>query len=165
MILISTPNDEDNLISQPHTSRWSTPATTNRFTPLPKSQTSASMAGTTVQVGNNKKYPDVPLFYGNGINREKWEGCRLHLESKFRQSAVLYTCEQDKIDYIRNHCKNTAFEVIKAKANPASANAYLTASTAYIFMLSFNPWQTAMVCQADGPLSHWLNFLLSTIHG
>ena len=55
------------------------------------------MAGTTVQVGNNKKYPDVPLFYGNGDDREKWEGWRLHLESKFRQSAVLYTCEQDKI--------------------------------------------------------------------
>ena len=40
----------------------------------------------------------------------------------------MYTCEQDKIDYIRDHCKNTAFEVIKAKANPTSANAYVTSS-------------------------------------
>ena len=40
----------------------------------------------------------------------------------------MYTCEQDKIDYIRDHCKDTAFEVIKAKANPTSANAYLTSS-------------------------------------
>lgn len=48
------------------------------------------------------------------------------MESKFRQSALLYTCEQDKIDYIRDHCKEAAFEVIKTKANPTSPNAYLT---------------------------------------
>ena len=29
------------------------------------------------------------------------------------------------MDYIRNHCKDTAFEVIKAKANLTSANVYL----------------------------------------
>ena len=40
----------------------------------------------------------------------------------------MYTCEQDKIDYIRDHCKDTAFEVIKTKANPISVNAYLSAS-------------------------------------
>ena len=50
------------------------------------------------------------------------------MESKFRQSAVLYTCEQDKIDYIRDHCKETAFEVIKTKANSTSPNAYHTVS-------------------------------------
>ena len=120
-------DDEDSSQSQPHTSRRSTSATTNRFISPLKSRTPASTIGTTVQVGNNKKYPDVPHFYGNGDDREKWEGWRLHLESKFRQSAVLYTCEQDKIDYIRDHCRDTAFEVIKAKANPSSANAYLSA--------------------------------------
>ena len=70
----------------------------------------------------------MPLFYGNVEDREKWEGWRLHLESKFRQSAILYTCEQDKIDYIRDHCKDTAFEFINAEANPTSANVYLTSS-------------------------------------
>ncbi|MCJ1347622.1 hypothetical protein MMC31_005850 [Peltigera leucophlebia] len=91
-------DDEDSSQSQPHTSWQSTPATTNRFIPPSKSRTPASTIGTTVQVGNNKKYPDVPHFYGNGDDREK------------------------------DHCKDTAFEVIKAKANPSSANAYLTPS-------------------------------------
>lgn len=50
------------------------------------------------------------------------------MESKFRQSAVLYTCEQDKIDYIRDYCKETAFEVIKTKADPTSPNAHHTVS-------------------------------------
>ena len=70
----------------------------------------------------------MPLFYGNAEDREKWERWRLHLELKFRQSAILYTCEYDKIDYIRDYCKDTAFEIIKAKVNPTSTNAYLTSS-------------------------------------
>lgn len=119
-------DDEDNFPSQPNSSRRPTPVATNCFTPSSKSQTPFSTAGTTIEVGKNKKYPDVPLFYGNGDDREKWEGWRLHLESKFRQSAILYACEQDKIDYIRDHCKDTAYEVIKVKANPA--NAYFAAS-------------------------------------
>lgn len=44
---------------------------------------------TTIQVGNHKKYPDNRLFYGNGDDKEKWEGWRLYLKSKFCQSAVL----------------------------------------------------------------------------
>ena len=126
--LIIDSDDEDHSLSQPKFSRQATPVGTNRFIPASKSQTPFSTTGSMIEVGKNKKYPDVPLFYGNGDDREKWEGWRLHLESKFRQSAILYTCEQDKIDYIRDHCKDTAFEVIKAKANPTSANAYLTSS-------------------------------------
>ena len=86
------------------------------------------MSGTTVEIGKNNKYPNVPLFYGNADDRKKWEQWWLYLESKFCQSAILYTCEQDKIDYIRDHCKDTAFEVIKVKVNPTSANAYVTSS-------------------------------------
>lgn len=100
----------------------------NYFTSAFKFQTLFSMAGTTIEVGKNKKYLDVPLFYGNENDRKKWEGWRLHLESKFCQSAILYTCEQDKIDYIRDHSKDTAFKFIKPKANPTSANVYLTVS-------------------------------------
>lgn len=37
---------------------------------------------------------------------------------------MLYTYKQEKIDYIRDHCKETAFEVIKTKANPTFPNAY-----------------------------------------
>lgn len=100
---------EDNSPSQPQSSPRPTPVATNRFTSASKSQTSFSTAGSTIEVGKNKKCPDVPLFYGNGDNREKWEGWRLHLESKFRQSAILYTCEQDKIDYIRDPLQRHSF--------------------------------------------------------
>lgn len=41
---------------------------------------------------------------------------------------MLYTCDQDKIDYIKDHCKDTTFEVIKVKDNLTSANAYLISS-------------------------------------
>lgn len=79
--------------------------------------------------GQNKKYPDVSMFHGVE-DRDEWESWKLHLESKFRHSATLFTCEQDKIDYIRDHCKATAFEVIKTRATLSSDNPYLTASEA-----------------------------------
>lgn len=68
------------------------------------------------------------FFYGNANDGETWKGWRLHLEPKFCQSPVIYTCEQDKIVYIRGHCTDTTSKVIKTKANPTSANAYLSAS-------------------------------------
>ena len=40
----------------------------------------------------------------------------------------MYICKQNKIDYIKDYCKDTAFEIIKAKANITSANTYLTSS-------------------------------------
>lgn len=70
----------------------------------------------------------MPLFYDDTEDKEKYEGWQLHLESKFCQSAILYTCKQDKIDYIRDNYKDTAFEVIEHKANPTSAHIYVTSS-------------------------------------
>jgi hypothetical protein len=40
------------------------------------------------------------------------------LKTKFRQSAILYNNEKDKIDYIKDHCKNLIFDIIKARADP-----------------------------------------------
>ncbi|KAM0800222.1 hypothetical protein BDR22DRAFT_973071 [Usnea florida] len=78
----------------------------------------------TIITGNNKKYPDVPYFYGE---KEKWDEWRFHLDAKFRQSAVSFPTERDKIDYIRDHCKSIAFGVIKARADPLSEDPYTTA--------------------------------------
>ena len=64
------------------------------------------------QQGNNKYYPDVPDFYGD---RSKWDSWKLHLDAKFRASGLLYPTHQSRIDYIRDHCKSTAFDVIKAR--------------------------------------------------
>ena len=74
--------------------------------------------------GNNKKYPDVPYFYGD---KEQWDEWRFHLDSKFRQSAVLFPTEKDRMDYIRDHCKSIAFDVLKARADPLSEDPYTTA--------------------------------------
>lgn len=40
----------------------------------------------------------------------------------------MYNCEKDKIDYIRDYCKDKAFEVIKTKENSTFINTYFTSS-------------------------------------
>ena len=67
----------------------------------------------------------MPLFYGA---KEEWDGWRFHLDAKFRQSAVLFPTEKDKMDYIRDHCKSIAFDVLKARADPMSNDPYVTAN-------------------------------------
>ena len=76
-----------------------------------------------VPQGSNKHYPDVPDFYGDST---KWEAWQLHLDAKFRASAMLFPTEQSRIDYIRDRCKLTAFDVIKARCHPSRGNPYNT---------------------------------------
>lgn len=90
-----------------------------RFTP-------GATTDRTESAGTNKRYPDVPDFYGTK-DRDKWEGWRLHLYAKFRQSSTLFPTESDKIDYVRDHCKETAFDVIKTRSDPFHQNPYVTA--------------------------------------
>ena len=93
--------------------------TTNNDTTLtPNTDTT-----TTVITGNNKKYPDVPYFYGEKEKQDEW---RFHLDAKFRQSAISFPTERDKIDYIRDHYKSLAFDVIRARADPLSEDPYTT---------------------------------------
>jgi hypothetical protein len=49
------------------------------------------------------------------------------LKIKFRQSAILYNNEKNKIDYIKDHCKNSVFDIIKIRADSEKFNSYLTA--------------------------------------
>lgn len=76
--------------------------------------------------GMNKRYPDVTDFHGTH-DRETWDSWRLHLDSKFRQSAILFPTEAEKMDYVRDHCKSTAFKIIKARADPKHPDPYQTA--------------------------------------
>lgn len=47
---------------------------------------------------------------------------------KFRNSWELFQDEQSKIDYIRDHCREIAYDVIKARSNDISSpDYYLTA--------------------------------------
>ena len=47
------------------------------------------------------------------------------MKAKFRASALLYPTHQSRIDYIRDHYKSTAFDVIKARYLDTT-NPYLT---------------------------------------
>ena len=37
---------------------------------------------------------------------------------------MLFTCESDKIDYVRNHCRGPAFDILKARTDPLSKDLY-----------------------------------------
>lgn len=89
---------------------------------LSKATTSPTPTSSTTSE-NNKKYPDVPDYYGD---KDLWDSWRFHLDAKFRQSAILFSSEHDKMDYIRDHCKSIAFDVIKIRADPLSENPYIT---------------------------------------
>lgn len=52
----------------------------------------------------------------------------MYLKFKSCQSVILYTCEQNNIDYIRYYCKIIAFEIFKTKTNFISANIYFISS-------------------------------------
>ena len=39
----------------------------------------------------------------------------------------MFPAEKDKMDYIRDHCKSIAFDVLKARADPLSEDLYVTA--------------------------------------
>ena len=53
----------------------------------------------------------------------KWDKWRFDLDSKF---AVLFLTEKGKWDYIRDHCKAIAFDVLEARADPLSEDPYIT---------------------------------------
>ena len=98
--------------------------------------------------GTNKKYPDVPDYYGD---KAEWDSWRFHLDTKFRQSAVLYPLEQDKMDYIRDHCKAIAFDVIKTRADPMNTTDPYITSTEMIQELHshFGDFDKYTLCDAE----------------
>lgn len=51
----------------------------------------------------------------------------MHFLAKFRQSAREFPDKLDKIDYVRDHCKDTAFNVIKTRSDMSHHNPYSTA--------------------------------------
>ena len=73
--------------------------------------------------GSNKHYFDVPNFYGDPT---EWKSWQLHLDAKFRASATLFPTERSRIDYIRDHCKSTAFNTIKARCLRDASDPYTT---------------------------------------
>ena len=89
-----------------------------------------SATATTSGTKSNNKWPDVPQFYGNLSDRDTWESWRMRLESKFMMSWELFETEIAKILYIRDHCKDVAYDIIKGKAKLDAADHYETADEA-----------------------------------
>lgn len=75
------------------------------------------------QSGHNRRYPDPKEFTGESEDVE-YEAWKLHVQSKLRQSAAQFPSTQDKIDYVRDLCKKTAFDIVRDRANYRSRNAY-----------------------------------------
>lgn len=91
--------------------------------PISRHQTPGGTTTSTVSKSNNR-YPDVPDFYGNEKDRHTWESWRMHVESKFQQSWELFETELSKMLYIRDKCKDIAFNVIKARADMKNPEHY-----------------------------------------
>ena len=88
---------------------------------------SAAATVTTSGAKSNNKYPDVKDFMGNNEDRDTWDSWKMHLKSKFMMSWELFETEVSKILYIRDHCKETAYNIIKAKADLDARDHYTTA--------------------------------------
>ena len=93
----------------------------------PSRRGTPSAIATTVNSKSNDRYPDVKDFQGNAEDRETWESWKMHLQSKFMQSWEMFETEVSKILYIRDHCKDVAYNIVKAKANLDNAEHYITA--------------------------------------
>ena len=97
-----------------HVSRQATPAGTG-------------ITSTATTSKSNNKYPDVKDFHRNEEDRHTWDSWKMHLNSKFMMSWELFETETSKILYIRDHCKETAYDIIKGRANLNNLDHYLLA--------------------------------------
>ena len=83
------------------------------------------------------------------MRKETFQICQCDV--KFRQSAILFPTERDKIDYIRDHCKSIAFDVIKARADPINTEDPYTISTEIIQKLHqhFGDFDKFTLCDTE----------------
>lgn len=73
----------------------------------------------------SEKYPDLPEFRGEE-DADEYEAWKLHAYSKIRKSSSMFPFEQDKIDYVRDRCKRSAFVVVQNRASHKSEDPYPT---------------------------------------
>ena len=119
-------DSDDERFARRHPSFPPTTGSTGMRRPGARTPTSHANTERTEGAGLNKRYPDVPDFHGTH-DRDSWDNWRQHLRAKFRQSAMIFPTEYEKIDYIRDHCKSVAYDVIKSRADDDSEEPYQTA--------------------------------------
>ena len=74
---------------------------------------------------HNPRYPDISDYRGKSSeDLEQWTAAA---ETKFARSWANFPTEWSKIEYLRDHCKDTAYSVVKLRALRRSENPYETA--------------------------------------
>ncbi|KAF1980692.1 hypothetical protein K402DRAFT_426021 [Aulographum hederae CBS 113979] len=74
---------------------------------------------------SNNKWPDIKEFFGDSEKqRNEYPQWRSSVHSKFRNSWDMFSTDQAKIDYVRDKCKSTAFNVIETRADLEGPNPY-----------------------------------------
>ena len=82
----------------------------------------------------------------------------MHLFIKFRQSVVKFFIELNKIDYVKDYCKDIVFDVIKTRANMSYSNSYIVAEQ-MIVKLHFIFGTYNKIIKSDAKL-HDLSFII-----
>ena len=74
---------------------------------------------------HNPRYPDISDYHGKpSEDLEQWTAAA---DTKFARSWANFPTEWSKIEYLRDHCKDTAYSVVKLRALRRSENPYHTA--------------------------------------
>ena len=74
---------------------------------------------------HNPRYPDISDYHGKpSEDLEQWTAAA---DTKFARSWANFPTEWSKIEYLRDHCKNTAYSVVKLRALRRSEEPYETA--------------------------------------
>lgn len=74
---------------------------------------------------HNPRYPDISDYHGKpSEDLEQWTAAA---DTKFARSWANFPTEWSKIEYLRDHCKDTAYSVVKLRALRRSEKPYKTA--------------------------------------
>jgi hypothetical protein len=74
---------------------------------------------------HNPRYPDISDYHGKpSEDLGQWTAAA---DTKFARSWANFPTEWSKIEYLRDHCKNTAYSVVKLRALRRSEDPYETA--------------------------------------
>ena len=67
------------------------------------------------------KYQNISYFYENHAEWRRW---RSHLRTKIEFDSWQFFIEKNKVYYVRNHCKELAWDTIEHRTNYDSLNSY-----------------------------------------
>ena len=67
------------------------------------------------------KYQNISYFYENHAEWRRWKS---HLRTKIESDSWQFSIERNKVYYVRNHCKELAWNTIEHRTNYDSLNSY-----------------------------------------